>query len=91
VSGLFLLFGSVSVSLTAAESSASAAEAFAPVAVAGLAVKPAVGSVVALGRLERKLFDFGAAFSAFQSESRHIVHLALGSVLIIHFSFRLTY
>jgi len=79
-----LEFGLVSVLPTAAESAASAAKTSASVAVAGLAVKPAVGSVVSLGRLERQFRDVRSALGALESKSRDVMHLALGSVLIVH-------
>lgn len=68
--GVVLVFDLVPVSSTAAESaSVAAAEAFASVAIAGLAVKPAESSVVALSGLERKLGDSGAAFGALESQA----------------------
>jgi hypothetical protein len=77
-------FGLVPVSPVAAESAASAAEALSPVAVAWPAVKPAISAVVALGGLKRKLRDVHSALCALETERRYIMHLALGSVLIVH-------
>jgi hypothetical protein len=80
-------FDLVSVSLTAAESPASASEAFASVAIARLAVESAIGSVVSLCGLERQFQDVDSAFCAFEAERRYVVHLALRPVLVIHFWF----
>jgi len=59
----------VSVSSTATtESSAIAAEALSSIAVARLAVEPSIGSVVALGGLERQFRDVGLAFGTLEPE-----------------------
>lgn len=84
-------FGLVSVSATASAESASvsASEAFASVAVARLAVEFSESAVVALGGLERQFGDVYFTFGALESERRHIMHLSLRSVLVIHFLIRL--
>lgn len=86
--GVVLVFGLVPVSSTAAaETRASATEAFAPVAIARLAVESAIGSVVALGGLERQFRDVHSAFGALESERRYVMHLSLRLVLVIHLWF----
>jgi len=86
--GAGLKFGLVSVSATAtAETSATASEAFSSVAIARLAVKPAISAVIALGGFKRK-FRYGhAAFGALEIERRYVMHLSLGSRLIVHLVF----
>lgn len=81
-------FGLVPVSSTAAaETRASASEAFASVAIARLAVESAISAVIALGGLKRKLRDVHSAFCALESERRYVVHLSLRLVLVIHLWF----
>ena len=89
--GVVLEFDLVSVSLTAAESPAAAAEAFSPVAIARLAVESAIGSVVSLCGFERQFRNVNSALSALEAERRYVMHLPLGPVLVIHFLVRLTY
>lgn len=83
--GVAFVFGLVPVSPVAAESAASASEALSSVAVARPAVKPAESAVVALGGLKRKLRDVHSAFGALESERRHVMHLSLRAILIVHF------
>ena len=89
-SGIAFLFDLVPASLTATESASVTAEALATLPVAFLAVDSAECAVIALSRLERKFSDVHVALGAFEAKVGYIIHLPLRTILIVHFSFRLT-
>ena len=78
-----------SLTATATESASVSAEVLAACSVAFLAVDSAVCSVIALGWLERELFDHCSALSTSEVEFGAIEKLPLRTILIVHFSFRL--
>jgi hypothetical protein len=83
------LVPALSTAEAASSSSSATAEAFSPRPVAFLAIDSAIASVIALGRLERKLFDFRTALGASEPEFGNVKELSLRTILIVHFSFRL--
>jgi len=78
-----------SLAATATESASVSAEVLAPCPVAFLAVDSAECSVIALGRLERELFDRCSALGTSEVEFGAVEKLPLRTILIVHFSFRL--
>ena len=78
-----------SLAATATESASVSAEVLAARPVAFLAVDSAICPVIALGRLEGKLFDRCSALGACQVEFGAVEKLPLRTILIVHFSFRL--
>jgi len=76
-----------SLAATATESASRSAEVLAARPVAFLTIDSAVCSVIALGWLERELFDCRSALGASQVEFGAVKKLSLRTILIVHFSF----